>query len=308
MPIIVAESPRSVPVFSGFDYVTVDETRHRVYAAHTASKRLLIVDANDGKVTGQVDVGPMHGVAVDPETGDVFTGNGTDRTVSKVDPVAMKVIATVDVPGEVDAIAYDPGLHRIYADQDNGSSIFVIDGRTMKHIATIATPSSDLESPAVDPTTHAVYQNFADMNAFAIIDPKTLRIVKIVKTPQIQDNHPLVFATGAQILGAGGKNGIFSTYTPGGVPVANGTVQTDIDQCSTGSKGHIIACAGRGIISVVAVAPGKAPTLLAKIDTGHPIHTVGIDESTGDLWVVWSDATGDYVQRLHWENDAASAF
>ena len=66
MPISVAAPPQRVPVFSGFDYVTIDEARHRAYAAHSASKRLLIVDTSDGKVFGQVDVGPMHGLAVDP--------------------------------------------------------------------------------------------------------------------------------------------------------------------------------------------------------------------------------------------------
>lgn len=87
--------------------MTVDAAPHRVYAAHTRSRRLLVVDETNGSVLGQVDVGPMHGVAVDAENGDVFTGNGTDRSVSKVDPVAMKVLASVDVPGNVDAIAYD---------------------------------------------------------------------------------------------------------------------------------------------------------------------------------------------------------
>jgi DNA-binding beta-propeller fold protein YncE len=97
MPIAVAAPPQPVPIFSGFDYVTVDETNHRVYAAHSRSEHLLIVDATSGKLLGQVDTGPMHGVKVDPSTGDVFTGNGTDDTVSKVDPVAMKVLASVDV-------------------------------------------------------------------------------------------------------------------------------------------------------------------------------------------------------------------
>ena len=42
--------PQPVPVFSGFDYVTIDAQRRRVYAAHGGSKALLIVDADSGKV------------------------------------------------------------------------------------------------------------------------------------------------------------------------------------------------------------------------------------------------------------------
>ena len=63
--------PQPVPVFSGFDYVTIDAQRRRVYAAHGGSKALLIADADSGKVLGQVRVGPMAGSAIDPATGHV---------------------------------------------------------------------------------------------------------------------------------------------------------------------------------------------------------------------------------------------
>lgn len=100
MPITVAAPPQRVPVFSGFDYVAVDEQHHRAFAAHTASQRLLIVNTANGRVLTQVNVGPMHGVAVDPASGMVFTGNGTDDTVSKVNPATGQVVANVKV-GEV---------------------------------------------------------------------------------------------------------------------------------------------------------------------------------------------------------------
>ncbi len=301
MPIAAAAPPVRVPVFSGFDYMTIDQARHRAYAAHSKSSRLLIVDTTNGTVTGQIDVGPMHGVAVDPPTGDVFTGNGTDQTLSKVDPVAMKVLASVNVPGNVDGIAYDPGRGRIYADQDGGGSVYVIDGKTMKLVATLEMPADDLESISVDPATGTVYQNLANGGGFAVIDPATLKVVKVVKTPQIRDNHPLVFAPAAGQVIVGGVNGVLSAYTPDGTLVGSTSVQPHIDQCSTGAKGATVVCAGKGIVTVVAVAKGAPPRVVAKIDTGHTgIHTTTIDESTGDVWVVWSDAKGDWVQRLHY--------
>lgn len=300
MPIAAAAPAVRVPVYSGFDYVAVDEARGRVYAAHTASGRLLIVDAKSGAVTGQVRVGPMHGVVVDPQTGDVFTGNGTDETVSEVDPVAMKVVASVAVPGPIDDMAYDAGLHRIYADEDNGSHVYVIDASSMKLLATLTMPSKDMESPDVDQTTHLFYQNFADTDAFAIVDPMSLKIVKVVKTPALSDNHPLVVSHARGTIAVGGANGVMAAYGLDGNYVGSTAVQKRIDQCAAGDAGKLMACAGNGIVNVIALAPGKAPTVLASVDTGHPIHTVGIDERTGDVWVVWSDANGDFVQRLHW--------
>ncbi|MBV8343531.1 MAG: YncE family protein, partial [Candidatus Eremiobacteraeota bacterium] len=228
MPITVAAPPQRVQVFSGFDYVTVDEARRRAYAAHTRSDRLLVVDARTGKVLAQIDVGPMHGVAVDPSSGVVFTGNGTDQTVSKVDPSAAKVLGSVNVPGNVDAIAYDPSHRRIYADQDGGGSVYVIDAATMKQVATIAMPADDLESPAVDPKTGVLYQNLANGGGFAVIDPATLKVVKVVKTPQLQDNHPLTFSPSADQVIVGGVNGVLSAYTTDGTHVGDVPVQPHI--------------------------------------------------------------------------------
>ncbi|MBV8081354.1 MAG: hypothetical protein JOY86_00060, partial [Candidatus Eremiobacteraeota bacterium] len=105
MLIAPVSPPAAVPIYSGFDYVTVDAQRRRVYAAHTGSRSLLIVNADSGAVIGQVRVGPMHGVAVDPATGHVFTGDGEANSVSEVDPVAMKVLNSADVGGTIDAIA-----------------------------------------------------------------------------------------------------------------------------------------------------------------------------------------------------------
>jgi DNA-binding beta-propeller fold protein YncE len=301
MPIAVAAPPERVPAFSGFDYMTVDETRHRVYAAHGKSDRLLVVDSATGTVTGQVDVGPMHGLAVDPPTGVVFTGNGTDQTVSKVDPVAMQVLASVTVPGNIDGMAYDPTRGRIYADQDGGGNVYVIDGKTMKLIGTIAMPADDLESISVDPATGTIYQNLANGGGFAIVDPGTLGVLKVVKTPQLEKNHPLVFAPAANQVIVGGINGVVSAYTPDGTLVGNASVQPHIDQCSTGAKGALVACAGQGIVSILAVTSGAAPKVVATVDTGHRgIHTIGIEEGAGNVWVVWSDAKGDWVQRLHY--------
>jgi DNA-binding beta-propeller fold protein YncE len=301
MPIVIAAPPQPVAIFSGFDYVTVDPLHHRVYAAHPASKRLLVVDSTTGNVLAQVDVGPMHGVAVDPASGAIFTGDGTDRALSKVDPATLQVVGNVDLPGNVDAIAYDASRHRVYADQAGGGSVYVIDGSTMKLIGTIAMPAGDLESPAVDPKTGILYQNLANGGGFAIVDPASLKVVKVVKTPQLNDNHPLVFAVAANQVIVGGENGVISAYTPDGVHVGDAQVQPHIDQCSTGSRGSVVVCAGRGIVSVLAVASGSAPRVVARLDTGHrELHTVGIDEATHDLWIVYPEKSGDWVQRLRW--------
>jgi DNA-binding beta-propeller fold protein YncE len=193
MPLAPVAPPHSVPISSGFDYVTVDAERRRVYAAHTGSRALLIVDADSGNVLGQVRVGPLHGVAVDPATGHVFTGDGEANTVSEIDPVTKTVLRSADVAGAVDAIAYDPGNGQIYADEGNGTRIFVVDAKTMKSIGTVALPGHKPEFLAVDPQTHDVYQNISDLSEFVIVDGSSLKVIKTIATPEIKGNHPLQY-------------------------------------------------------------------------------------------------------------------
>jgi DNA-binding beta-propeller fold protein YncE len=295
---LVALPPHAVPIVSRFDYVTVDPERHRVYAAHTGSQTLLIADGVTGNVLGQVDVGPMHGVAVDPANGHVYTGNGTDQTISEIDPVAMKVVSSVNVQGNIDGIIYDPQLHRVYADEDGANHVFVVDTKSMKQIGTVTLPSSDPEAMAIDPTTHVVYQNLNDSNSIAVIDPSTLKVIKIIKTPQITNNHPLVFSPQLSQLVVAGKNGVMSAYTASGRHLGDGKVQPNIDQCSIGQNGDVVACAGKGVVSLVKLSRDAAPQMIATLDTKPETHTVGIDEQKQLVWIVYPSLTGDFIEAL----------
>ena len=298
MPLVPAMPPQPVPIVSGFDYVTVDAQRRRVYAAHTGSKALLIVDADSGHVLGQVDVGPLHGVAVDPASGHVYTGDGASDTVSEVDPDTKTVVRTANVAGMVDAVAYDPATKHIYADEDDGTHIFVIDATTMKSIGTVALPGHKPEYLAVDPKTHAVYQNISDLSEFVVIDGASLSISKTVPTPDIAQNHPLQYDAAYGHVLVGGQNGTFAAYDTNGTLIGKTEVQARVDQCSLDQTSHELACAGSGMLTVLRDNPSGAPTVVAQTGVARGAHTVGIDPKTGKVWIVWSEAAGDFTQSF----------
>jgi len=302
MPLLPVIPPQPVPVYSGFDYVTVDAQRRRVYAAHSGSRALLIVDADSGKVLGQVRVGPLHGVAVDPANGHVFTGDGDARTVSEVDPVALKVLRTADVGGVVDAIAYDPGNGHIYADEDDGTRIFVVDARSFTSAGTVALPGHKPEYLAVDPATHVVYQNISDLNEFVIVDGSSLKVTKTVPTPELTANHPLQYDPVLRHVLVGGTNGALSVYDPSGKLLARGTMQEHVDQCDLDPKRHMLACAGGGEVTLLRDSAGSPPSVIARYQAPRGVHTLGVDAPTGHVWIVWASADpsapGDFVQAL----------
>ncbi|MDQ2858640.1 MAG: YncE family protein [Candidatus Eremiobacteraeota bacterium] len=298
MPLLPVAQPQPVPIFSGFDYVTVDARRRRVYAAHTGSQALLIVDADSGKVLGQVHVGPLHGVAVDPANGHVYTGDGEAETVSEIDPVSQKIVRSVDVGGKVDAIAYDPGNGHIYADEDDGTHIYVVDAKSMKSIGTVDLPGHKPEYLAVDPVTHDVYQNIADSAEYVVVDGTTLKITKTVGTPEIQGNHPLQYDAALGHVLVGGQNGVLAAYDKTGKLVGKTPLQARVDQCSLDQASRVIVCAGSGMVSVLRDLPAGAPELIAQAPTARGAHTVGIDSAGKTMWLVWAEAAGDFVQSF----------
>jgi DNA-binding beta-propeller fold protein YncE len=296
MPLIAVSPPHSVPIYSGFDYVTVDAQRRRVYAAHTGSQALLVVDADSGAVLGQVRVGPLHGVAVDPATGHVFTGNGTNRSVAEVDPVALTVVRRADVGGEVDAIAFDPATGHIYADEDDGTHVYVVDAKTMTSIGTVDIPGHKPEYLAVDPTTHDLYQNITDLREIAVIDPVTLAVKRTIPTPAIVGNHPLQYDAAYGRLLVGGQNGTIAAYDTAGALVGTVAIQERVDQCSLNQTTHELACAGGGMLTVVRDVPTGSPVVVSRAEIAKGAHTVGADAKTGRFWIVWAQPDGDYVQ------------
>lgn len=296
MPIVPVTQAQPVTPGGGFDYVTVDAQRRRVYAAHGGGGGLLIADADTGKVLGIVKVGEMAGVAVDPATGHVFTGNGDSRSVSEIDPQAMRVLRSVAVDGPVDAIAYDPELGRIYADEDDGTRIFVIDTKTFKHVATVTLPGHKPEYIQVDPQTHEIYQNIADakpaVSQIAIVDPKSLSVSRSIATPFLVSDHPLQYDAADHALLVAGENGTLAVFDPAGKLLQRVAYPGRVDQCSWEPSRRWLACAGGGI-TLYSYDGTAAPKLLATRAIAPGVHTTAIDPQTGTIWAVWSDrATG----------------
>ncbi len=294
MPIVAVTQPRPVQPGGGFDYVTVDATRRRVYAAHGGGGGLMIADADTGKVLGIVNVGPMAGVAVDPATGRVFTGNGRSKSVSEVDPQTQTILRTVAVDGPVDAIAYDPSLGRIYADENDGTRIFVIDTKTFKQIATVALPGHKPEYIQVDPHTQEVYQNITSddpsISQIVAIDPASLRVVRSIPTPMLKSNHPLQYDARDDALLAVGENNVLVVFDRSGKLLHKVSYPGRVDQCSwDGSRGWL-ACAGGGI-TLYSYDGSSDPKLLGTLSVAPGLHTTAIDPSTGTIWAVWSDRT-----------------
>ena len=287
MPLIAAAPPQQLATAGGFDFVTVDSARQRAYAAHTGGSQLLVVDTETGKVLGLVTVGHTHGVAVDPQSGHVYTGV-SEKAVSEVDPVSLREVNRVAVDGPVDAIAYDSQLHRVYADEDDGKRIFVIDTKTFKQIGAVTIPEGP-EYIQINPTTHEVYQNISLSSQIAVIDPTTLTVKRTIATPGIKYNHPLQYDAGFNQLWVLGENNELSIYSTAGKLLHTIAFPTKVDQCDLDQTRHVLACGGEGQLTLVKYDGKNDPVVIAQTAIAKGVHTLAIDPRTGKIWIVWAD-------------------
>jgi hypothetical protein len=172
-------------------------------------------------------------------------------------------------------------LHRIYANEANGTRIFVIDAETMKQIGTIALPGHKPEFMAVDPVSHDVYQNISDLAEYVVVDAKTLSVKQIVKTTDLTNNHPLQYDPGLGRVIVGG--GSLAVYDRQGRRRASGPGTPRIDQCDLDPKTHLLACAGGGFLTLYSIKSDTVPAVIAQATVPKNVHGAAIDANTGAL-------------------------
>jgi len=116
----------AVPGEGGWDYIAVDGDARRVYVSHGDS--IQVLNADSGKLLGQVPAPGAHGVALAPDLGRGFTSNGKDKSVTIFDTKTLAVVKTVKLEGGTDAILYDPFTKRVFPINEKITAIDALTG------------------------------------------------------------------------------------------------------------------------------------------------------------------------------------
>ncbi len=93
-----------VPGEGHWDYIAVDSNAQRVYVSH--GDVIQVLDADSGKLLGQIAAPGAHGVALASNLRRGFTSNGNDKSVTVFDMKTLAVIKTVKLEGGPDAIRF----------------------------------------------------------------------------------------------------------------------------------------------------------------------------------------------------------
>jgi len=209
------------------------------------------------------------------------------------------VLRTVSVSGPVDAIAYDQSNAHIYADEDDGTHLWLIYANTFKILATIDLPGHKPVYLAIDPATHNVFQNIDNLSEVVVIDPVSLTVKQTIPTPEVTHNHPLQYDAAYDQIVVGGANNKFTVYNRTGKHLYTVDYPTRVDQCSLDAGRHLLACGGGGKITLLKLNQNAAPTIVGQVDVSNGVHTLAIDPQSGTIWAVWgSRESSGFVQKF----------
>ncbi|MBV8082440.1 MAG: hypothetical protein JO293_08190 [Candidatus Eremiobacteraeota bacterium] len=295
---LMPQAPIEVPKTPGaFDYMLVDTQLKRLLIAHTGSHAFAIADISSGAMLGQLDVGgPPHGIAIDVRDDAYLVGTSGQPQVVVVDRHTLRILKSIRMPGPVDAVALDTRRDVLYADADNGASIWLLSNGRIIH--TLATPQ-DSDKSAYDELSDRVYQNFTTANAMYVIDPAKVRFVASWSTLPAQKPHGLALDDARHRVYVAGTNGVLVALDlRTGVRLGSAPIARNVDQIAFDPERARIYCAsGDGFVSVVSAGPAGVAHV-ADVPVPAGAHTLALDPSSGALWISYGTPKDDYIMKL----------
>ena len=290
-------APITVPGGPGsFDWMTVDPDLHRIIASHPHTNSIAVLDLKTNTVQS-VDTGvACNGVAIDTADNKYFCG-GPGQKIVIIDRDTLAQAGTIDLTGPADQVLFDPDNDAVYADHDDGTEVWVIDGKSAKITGSVTIGEAP-EYAQYDSANHMLYQNIKSADTVQVIDTSTNKVVSTWPTAPATSPHGLALVPKRNWVLSAGKNGkLVAIDRATGTVVFSCDIKPGVDQIAFNPKVKRAYCACKGFISVVQV---KKSGLINVADVPVPAsaHTLAIDPDTGTVWYAYTDATNSYLATL----------
>jgi len=295
---LLAKPAITVPRAPGsFDYLSLDLDRRYLLVAHTGSHTLDVFRLDGGALLRQIIVGVAHGAAVDVKDRKFFVST-SDGILAVVDRDNLVLNDKVTLPGPGDGIAFDPKNDTVYVDEDNGTHVFTVNGKTNKPGPVITIPQ-DPEYVDYDPVSDKLYQNIVSTNSVAVIDPATNTVAATWSTLPATSPHGQAIDSATGRVFVVGSNGILVAIDmKSGAVIAQAAVTPRVDQIVFDPGTMRIYCAsGTGVVSVVQETTAGF-TALADVVVPEHAHTITADPATHNVWIAYGGRQDDFIMEL----------
>ena len=216
----------NLPGTGGWDYLTFDATRTRLFVAH--STHVDVLDTAKLALIGTIaDTPGVHGVAIADSLGHGYVSAGAASGVVVFDLHSLARLAEIRTTGDnPDAILYEPTTHRVFTFNGRGRNVTVIDTAKNKVVGTIAVDAKP--EFAVHDGAGQVFVNLEDRNSLAAIDARTLTVT--AKWPLAGCEEPTGLAIDRQ------HHRLFAACSNKVMAIVDSTTGHDVAQVPIGAR------------------------------------------------------------------------
>jgi DNA-binding beta-propeller fold protein YncE len=281
-------------LLSVLDYMTLNG--NNLFVTGTSIGSLFKVQTDpDEQGTGRAvmeltGVPGVHGVAVVSSKNIAFVTKGGDNTVGVLDPATFRLVGSIPVADDPDAILYAERANLVYVANGDAKLATLIDPDKRATVGVIQLGGKP-EFPAIDPQDGLLYQNLTDEDSVVALDLMTRSIVgrwplRPCKGPSgmaIDSAHRRLFSvcSGNAMLVVFdlARHRLITT-----IPVGNRPDSVAFDPLLR----RIYTAGVGGKLTVVQQNSPDAYQVLENISTHYGAHTLAVDPETHKVYVAYA--------------------
>ena len=177
-PVTLAQTFKlSADIKGRFDHFGVDLKHHRLFATPEDFHALLVLDIRDGKLLQTVHgIEKPHAVVYREDIDRIYVTDGEAGDVKVIDGKSYKIIKSVPLQSDADAMSMDPSTKHLYIVSGGKdvkmtySTLSVVDSTAGKKLKDIKVDGDTLEVMALESSSRRLFLNNRAKNQIEVID------------------------------------------------------------------------------------------------------------------------------------------
>jgi glutamine cyclotransferase len=293
---LTPQAPIVVPGGAGkFDFMNVDNKDRLGFACQPGLSSLVVFNLDTETVKSVALGTECNGMSVDTKNQKVYAA-GPGKTLIQVDMTTWMKTASLALDGPGDSVIYDSKNSVVYVDNDDGTSLWMVDPTSMKISSTVTIKEAP-EVMAFDANRGKIFQNIKTTNSVQVIDVTTKAVVAEYPLGDLTSPHGLAEDRRAGKLFSVGKNGkLVVLDADSGKILTTLDVTKNSDQIGYDTRLKRLYIPGSGVLQTVQVTD----TGVSVIDS-EPLpagcHSITVDPKTHNVWVAYSDSSKSYLMK-----------
>ncbi|MGH9438260.1 MAG: YncE family protein, partial [Terriglobia bacterium] len=277
-----------------FDRFGLDLKHHRLFAVPEDNHTVEVYSVPSGKLLHSIGgIGMAHGVLYRPGINRIYITDGADGLLRIYDGTSYRLLKTVKLLTDADAIGYDPATHYLYIANGGKDAkldytlLSIVNTDTGEHIGDIKINGNRLEQMALEKSGPLLFINVTDKRAVGVINRNQRAVVAMWPIQEGDINAAMALDEADHRLFVACRSGVMNVFdTETGkvvavLPISKGADDMTYDPVR---KRIYVPCA-EGFIDVFYQRDPDHYTLLGKAPSG-PMGKTGILVSSLDRYYV----------------------